>query len=115
MIRQMRYYIAVVEAGSFSEAAEVCHISRSAMLVIFLIQGISGLMMAKHIRLFNVTGANWSRQAHLAGAYWCFVLCGIHAGLHMTGLFRKWQKIGFITESCRIDRNEVDKRSMKDF
>lgn len=31
MIRQMRYYIAVVEAGSFSEAAEVCHISQSAI------------------------------------------------------------------------------------
>ena len=64
----------------------------AAMLVIFLIQGISGLMMAKHIRLFNVTGANWARQAHLAGAYWGFVLCGIHAGLHMTGLVRKWKK-----------------------
>ena len=63
-----------------------------AMLVIFLIQGISGLMMAKHITLFTVTGANWARQAHLAGAYWGFVLCGIHAGLHMTGLVRKWQK-----------------------
>lgn len=31
MIRQMRYYISVVEAGSFSEAAEVCHISQSAI------------------------------------------------------------------------------------
>ena len=31
MIRQMRYYIAVVETGSFSEAAEVCHISQSAI------------------------------------------------------------------------------------
>ena len=31
MIRQMRYYIAVVEAGSFSEAAEACHISQSAI------------------------------------------------------------------------------------
>ena len=31
MIRQMRYYIAVVEAGSFSEAAVVCHISQSAI------------------------------------------------------------------------------------
>ena len=64
----------------------------TAMLVIFLIQGISGLMMAKHIRLLNATGANWARQAHLAGAYWGFVLCGIHAGLHMTGLVRKWQR-----------------------
>ena len=65
----------------------------TAMLVIFLIQGIGGLMMAKHIRLLNVTGANWARQAHLAGAYWGFVLCGIHTGLHMTGLARKWKKI----------------------
>ena len=65
----------------------------AAMLVIFLTQGISGLMMAKHIRLFNVTGANWARQAHLVGAYWGFVLCGIHAGLHMSGLARKWQRI----------------------
>ena len=65
----------------------------TAMLVIFLIQGISGLMMAKHIRLFNVTGANWARQAHLTGAYCGFVLCGIHAGLHMTRLYRKWQRI----------------------
>lgn len=31
MIRQMRYYIAVVETGSFSEAAEACHISQSAI------------------------------------------------------------------------------------
>ena len=31
MIRQMRYYIAVVETGSFSEAAETCHISQSAI------------------------------------------------------------------------------------
>ena len=31
MIRQMRYYISVVDAGSFSEAAEVCHISQSAI------------------------------------------------------------------------------------
>ena len=31
MIRQMRYYIAVVETGSFSEAAEACHIPQSAI------------------------------------------------------------------------------------
>ena len=31
MLRQMRYYIAVVETGSFAEAGEVCHISQSAV------------------------------------------------------------------------------------
>ena len=31
MIRQMQYYVTVVESGSFSEAAELCHISQSAI------------------------------------------------------------------------------------
>ena len=31
MLRQIRYFIAVVETGSFTEAAEVCHISQSAV------------------------------------------------------------------------------------
>lgn len=31
MLRQMRYFIAVVETGSFSEAGERCHISQSAV------------------------------------------------------------------------------------
>ena len=31
MIRQMRYFIAVVETGNFSEAGEICHISQSAI------------------------------------------------------------------------------------
>lgn len=64
----------------------------AAMLVIFLMQGASGLMMAKHIRVFNVAGAGWARTAHLLGAYWGFALCGVHAGLHMTGLARRGGK-----------------------
>ena len=63
------------------------------MLVIFLLQGISGLMMAKHIRILNVNGASRARTVHLLGAYWGFALCGVHAGLHMTGLMRRWIKI----------------------
>ena len=31
MYRQMRYYISVVETGSFFEAGEACHISQSAV------------------------------------------------------------------------------------
>lgn len=59
------------------------------MLALFLTQGLSGLMMARHVRILNVSGANWARTAHLMGAYWGFALCGIHAGLHMTGLVRR--------------------------
>ena len=31
MHRYMRYYIAVIETGSFFEAGEACHISQSAI------------------------------------------------------------------------------------
>lgn len=65
----------------------------AAMLAIFLAQGASGLMMARHVRLLNVNGASWARVAHLLGAYWGFALCGVHAGLHMTGLPRRWAGI----------------------
>lgn len=64
----------------------------AAMLVIFLAQGASGLMMAKHIRILNVNGASRARTVHLLGAYWGFALCGVHAGLHMTGLARRGGK-----------------------
>lgn len=31
LLRQMRYFVAVVDAGSFTEAAEQCYISQSAV------------------------------------------------------------------------------------
>ena len=62
----------------------------AAMLAIFLAQGLSGLMMAKHVRVLSgASGAGWARKVHLLGAYWGFALCGVHAGMHMTGLLRK--------------------------
>ena len=64
-----------------------------AMLIIFLTQASSGLVMAKHVRLFNMSAANLARTAHLPGAYWGFVLCGVHAGLHTTGLLRRWLRM----------------------
>lgn len=64
-----------------------------AMLAIFLMQAVSGLTLAKHVRLFHANGTGWARQAHLLGAYWGFALCGVHAGLHMNGLARKWMKL----------------------
>lgn len=31
LLRQMRYFVAVVDVGSFTEAAEQCYISQSAV------------------------------------------------------------------------------------
>ena len=61
------------------------------MLGVFLLQAVSGLMMARYVRLLPVSGADWARKAHLLGANWGFMLCGVHAGLHMTALPGRWR------------------------
>lgn len=59
MIRQMRYYIAVVENGSFSEAAEACHISQSAISqqVKALEDELGTALLLRHGRRFELTPA----------------------------------------------------------
>ena len=72
MIRQMRYYIAVVEAGSFSEAAEACHISQSAVSqqIKALEDELQVQLLERRGRRFAVTPAGqwfyqWARR-HVA-------------------------------------------------
>ena len=65
MFRQMKYYIAVVETRSFSEAAEVCHISQSAVSQqIKALEAELGVeLLARHGRRFEVTPAGaWFYQ-----------------------------------------------------
>ena len=65
MIRQIRYYIAVVQAGSFSEAAEVCHISQSAISqqIRALEDGLQVELLERRGRRFAVTPAGqWFYQ-----------------------------------------------------
>ena len=65
MIRQMKYYIAVVEAGSFSEAAEACHISQSAVSqqIKALEEELQVTLLERRGRRFAVTPAGqWFYQ-----------------------------------------------------
>lgn len=59
MIRQMRYFIAVVETGSFSEAAEACHISQSAISqqIKALEEELGAMLLERRGRRFEVTPA----------------------------------------------------------
>ena len=59
MLRQMRYFIAVVDTGSFSEAAEVCHISQSAISqqIKALEDELDTQLLERHGRRFEVTPA----------------------------------------------------------
>ena len=64
------------------------------MALIFISQAVSGIMMAKHVfpDLPHVGRRSFARILHLLGGYWGFVLCSLHAGMHMTGLIRKGQQ-----------------------
>ena len=64
------------------------------MIVIFIDQAVTGVMMAKHVFPSLPHVGRWSsaRVLHLLGSYWGFVICGLHAGMHMTGTVRKWRK-----------------------
>ncbi len=65
------------------------------MIVIFIDQAVTGIMMAKHVfpTLPHVGRRSFARVLHLLGCYWGFLLAGLHAGMHMTGVLRKWQKM----------------------
>lgn len=67
MIRQIRYFQAVVRAGSFSDAAEACHISQSAISqqIKALERELGCLLLERHNRSFTLTpaGAHFYRKS----------------------------------------------------
>ena len=62
------------------------------MIIVFIDQAVTGIMMAKHLfpDLPHVGRRSFARVLHLLGAYWGFTFCCLHAGMHMTGMIRKW-------------------------
>ena len=62
------------------------------MIVVFIDQAVTGIMMAKHVfpGLPHVGRRSSARVLHLLGAYWGFTLCCLHAGMHMSNVIRKW-------------------------
>ncbi|MBQ8161088.1 MAG: LysR family transcriptional regulator [Clostridia bacterium] len=59
MYRQMRYFIAVIESGSFFEAGEICHISQSAISqqIQRLESELDVKLLDRHGRTFEMTPA----------------------------------------------------------
>ncbi len=63
------------------------------MAIVLIDQAVTGIMMAKHVfpGLPHVGRRSFARVLHLLGAYWGFTFCCLHAGLHMTGMIRRWK------------------------
>lgn len=63
------------------------------MVIVFIDQAVTGIMMAKHVfpDLPHVGRRSFARVLHLLGSYWGFTICCLHAGMHLTGTVRKWK------------------------
>ena len=59
LLRQMEYFLSVVNTGSFSEAAEECHISQSAVSqqIKALESELGAELLSRHNRTFSLTEA----------------------------------------------------------
>ena len=78
--------------GKYTAYRAVLTVLDVLMIIVFIDQAVAGIMMAKHMfpDLPHVGRKSFARVLHLLGAYWGFTLCCLHAGMHMTGMIRKW-------------------------
>ena len=78
--------------GRYTAYRAVLTVLDILMIIIFIDQAVTGIMMAKHAfpDLPHVGRRSFARVLHLLGAYWGFTVCCLHAGMHMTGMIRKW-------------------------
>ena len=78
--------------GKYTEYRAVLTVLDVLMIIVFIDQAVTGIMMAKHVfpDLPHVGRRSFARVLHLLGAYWGFTICCLHAGMHMTGMIRKW-------------------------
>ena len=78
--------------GKYTAYRTVLTVLDVLMIIVFIDQAVTGIMMAKHVfpDLPHVGRRSFARVLHLLGAYWGFTVCCLHAGMHMTSMIRKW-------------------------
>ena len=64
------------------------------LLIVMILQPVSGIMMSKHIfHFFGVGGMSLARTVHLLLSHWGFILMSVHVGNH-AGVHRAGKKKG---------------------
>lgn len=90
-----------IRKGRYSTVRIVYLIINFLVFICMLMQMYSGIIMSRHVFSFlNLHGAmSFVRRMHILGAYWGFLLIGVHLGLHwktlikrMWGNSRKYEK-----------------------
>ncbi len=77
--------------GRYSSVRVFRTILNLSLIVIMILQPLSGILMSKHLYTFlpSLPISSLLRRIHMILAYWGYVLMSIHAGSHLGPLFHK--------------------------
>ena len=85
-----RRWWAALFKGRYTPLRAVQTLINAALLACFVLTALSGISMSVHAVPFlgGFMRASLSRRLHLALSHWCFVLMGLHLGLHLPAMLR---------------------------
>ena len=88
--------------GKYSARRVFQTVLNTLLLVVMILQPVSGILMSKHLFAFlpSLPISAQARSIHMLLAYWGYVLMCIHAGTHLTvplGKLRQKSKKGSVT------------------
>lgn len=90
--------------GKYNAIRVVTLVTDFFVLVSMLAQMYSGIVMSRHVFAFLPTpgGMALARRIHILGAYWGFLLMGLHLGLHWNMILGMIRKAAGIKSSSKI-------------
>lgn len=61
------------------------------LLILMILQPVSGILMSRYLYTFiRIKGVSaYAREIHLMIGYWCYILCCIHAGIHLVSFMSR--------------------------
>lgn len=88
-----KWYAALFK-GRYSPLRIAQTLINSALLICFVLTALCGINMSVHAVPFlgDFLRASLGRRLHLTLSHWCFVLMGLHLGLHIQAMFRGVRK-----------------------
>lgn len=107
-----RGWLASLPRGRWSLGRAIPAVVNLALVVCFLLALVSGLAIANQL-FHGVFGMAWQRsivahQVHVTSSYGLLILTGLHLGLHITGLWRRfalWANLDTSSRRVRVSLN----------
>lgn len=81
-----------LKKGKYNAVRLLMLVTNLAMLVLMLVQAVTGILLSRHLFVFLNSSINTgdSRLLHLVLPYWLFCLAALHLGFHGNMLLGVW-------------------------